>query len=461
MGMGRHAGGGVVEAAAGPGAAARPAEDPGSSGALAPAEAAGGVLKALPMRPGFPRGLRVLVLDPDAGERMKAANLLREFKYEVQEAGTRRTALERLRSASKAGDPFEVVLACSQALGLAGEAPGRGGETPNSRGGDAFRAALGGAPLLLLVNEQKAADVVRGIRMGALHVLPKPLSQESAKTIWQHAVRRIMAEKGFRQGPVGVMARAKAATGGGKAKGKGASNGTGNGTVGGGVRKGGSKGKGKGKNPRPPSNFDPHAPPPFALSGAAYPLRLGPQMGEGAGPADMMPMFGGPDAFSDMLPGLEDEMAMVVGGGGLSSKALFGSGAIAGSRGAGGAGARSGGGPTCKKRKAAGQGANRGRALTKDSGQHPPPLAMKPSLPAGGLGGWGQGPQGPARMGYMGHTDGGLEHYGAYGAPTDEGLFGDVSDAKPSLGLNLKKTPSLLNLLGSPKREYTNVKRET
>ena len=315
MGMGRHAGGGVVEAAAGPGAAARPAEDPGSSGALAPAEAAGGVLKALPMRPGFPRGLRVLVLDPDAGERMKAANLLREFKYEVQEAGTRRTALERLRSASKAGDPFEVVLACSQALGLAGEAPGRGGETPNSRGGDAFRAALGGAPLLLLVNEQKAADVVRGIRMGALHVLPKPLSQESAKTIWQHAVRRIMAEKGFRQGPVGVMARAKAATGGGKAKGKGASNGTGNGTVGGGVRKGGSKGKGKGKNPRPPSNFDPHAPPPFALSGAAYPLRLGPQMGEGAGPADMMPMFGGPDAFSDMLPGLEDEMAMVVGGG--------------------------------------------------------------------------------------------------------------------------------------------------
>ena len=64
-------------------------------------------------------------------------------------------------------------------------------------------------------------------------------------------------------------------------------------------------------------------------------------------------------------------------------------------------------------------------------------------------------------MGYMGHTDGGLEHYGAYGAPTDEGLFGDVSDAKPSLGLNLKKTPSLLNLLGSPKREYTNVKRET
>ena len=317
MGMGRHAGGGVVEAATGPGAAARPVEDPGSSGALTPVEAVGGAPKALPMRPGFPRGLRVLVLDPDAGERVKAAALLREFGYEVQEAGTRRTALERLRAASKAGRAFEVVLACSQALGLAGEAPGRGGETPNSRGGDAFRAALGGAPLLLLVNEQKAADVVRGIRMGALHVLPKPLSHESAKTIWQHAVRRMMAERGMRQGPVGVIARAKAATGGGKAKGKGASNGTANGTVGGGVRKGGSKGKGKGKNPRPPSNFDPHAPPPFALSGAAYPLRLGPQMGEGAGPADMMPMFGGPDAFSDMLPGLEDEMAMVVGGGGF------------------------------------------------------------------------------------------------------------------------------------------------
>jgi len=410
------------------------------------------------MRPGFPRGLRVLVLDPDAGERAKAAALLREFGYEVQEAGTRRTALERLRAASKAGRALEVVLACSQALGLGGEAPGRGGETPNSRGGDAFRAALGGAPLLLLVNEQKAADVVRGIRMGALHVLPKPLAHESAKTIWQHAVRRMMAERGLRQGPVGVAARPKpggaAGSGGGaagKAKGKGA--------AGGGAKKGGSKGKSKGKNPRPPSNFDPHAAPPFALGGR-YPLPGYPR--EGAPEADMMPMFSDPALadFQDMLPGLENEMALTVGGSAMSTRDGFafsgGSGLNGGGGGAGGRGsgaaARNGGSLSGKKRKASGGAPSRGRGLTKEAGQHPPPLAMKPSMPAGGLGGWGQAPPHapPPPLGYMGHPNGGAGPYGGYGAHPGGGLFSDVSDAKPSLGLSLKKTPSLLNLLGSP-----------
>ena len=95
--------------------------------------------------------------------------------------------------------------------------------------------------------------MVRGIRMGALHVLPKPLAHESAKTIWQHAVRRMMAERGMRQGPVGVAARPKpggAAGSGsgapGKAKGKGAAT-----AAGGGVRKGGSQsGFGRGSRMR-------------------------------------------------------------------------------------------------------------------------------------------------------------------------------------------------------------------
>ena len=412
------------------------------------------------MRPGFPRGLRVLVLDPDAGERSKAAALLREFGYEVQEAGTRRTALERLRAASKAGRALEVVLACSQALGLGGEAPGRGGETPNSRGGDAFRAALGGAPLLLLVNEQKASDVVRGIRMGALHVLPKPLAHESAKTIWQHAVRRMMAERGMRQGPVGVAARPKpggAAGSGsgapGKAKGKGAAT-----AAGGGVKKGGSKGKSKGKNPRPPSNFDPHAPPPFALSGR-YPLLGHPQ--EGAPEADMMPIFSDPGLadFQDMLPGLENEMALTVGGSAMSSRDALAFSGGAGGRGSGAA-AKNGGSQAGKKRKAGGGTVSRGRGLTKEAGQHPPPLAMKPSMPTGGLGGWGQPPPHapPPPLGYMSHPNSGAGQYGGYGAAMGNGahpgggLFSDVSDAKPSLGLSLKKTPSLLNLLGSPRK---------
>ena len=50
----------------------------------------------------------------------------------------------------------------------------------------------------------------------------------------------------------------------------------------------------------------------------------------------------------------------------------------------------------------------------------------------------------------MGHPNGGAGPYGGYGAHPGGGLFSDVSDAKPSLGLSLKKTPSLLNLLGSP-----------
>ena len=77
---------------------------------------------------------------------------------------------------------------------------------------------------------------------------------------------------------------------------------------------------------------------------------------------------------------------------------------------------------------------------------------MKPSMPAGGLGGWGQAPPHapPPPLGYMGHPNGGAGPYGGYGAHPGGGLFSDVSDAKPSLGLSLKKTPSLLNLLGSP-----------
>merc|ERR1719443_274455 len=242
-----------------------------------------------------------------------------------------------------------------------------------------------------------------------------------------------LAARGLRQGPVGVAARPKpggaAGSGGGaagKAKGKGA--------AGGGAKKGGSKGKSKGKNPRPPSNFDPHAAPPFALGGR-YPLPGYPRAG--APEADMMPMFRDPALadFQDMLPGLENEMALTVGGSAMSTRDGFafsgGSGLNGGGGGAGGRGsgaaARNGGSLSGKKRKASGGAPSRGRGLTKEAGQHPPPLAMKPGMPAGGLGGWGQAPPHPGG-----------------------GLFSDVSDAKPSLGLSLKKTPSLLNLLGSP-----------
>ena len=39
----------------------------------------------------------------------------------------------------------------------------------------------------------QAREVVRGINMGAIQILEKPMVEENARNIWQHVIRKMMA----------------------------------------------------------------------------------------------------------------------------------------------------------------------------------------------------------------------------------------------------------------------------
>lgn len=144
-------------------------------------------------RPGFPAGLRVLLVDTAATSRAEAERQLKSCAYSVTSCASASEALQRMHQALL---KFEVLLVDAKAL------------MARSKEAATLRAAASSVPLVLMSQEPRQSDVMAGIRMGAVDFLDKPLALAKLRTIWQHIVRRTM-------GPGAAAAAAGAA--GGKA----------------------------------------------------------------------------------------------------------------------------------------------------------------------------------------------------------------------------------------------------
>lgn len=63
---------------------------------------------------------------------------------------------------------------------------------PESEVGSRLRLAASALPLVLMVDKDSPyRDVMRGIELGAVDVLEKPLSSLKLRNIWQHVVRKV------------------------------------------------------------------------------------------------------------------------------------------------------------------------------------------------------------------------------------------------------------------------------
>ena len=63
---------------------------------------------------------------------------------------------------------------------------------PESEVSSRLRLAASALPLVLMVDKDSPyRDVMRGIELGAVDVLEKPLSSLKLRNIWQHVVRKV------------------------------------------------------------------------------------------------------------------------------------------------------------------------------------------------------------------------------------------------------------------------------
>lgn len=130
--------------------------------------------------PGFPKGLRVLLVDEQHSKSIVEAQLRQpELQYAVTSVTSAAEALSYLRTGVAA---FDVVLAESRLVALE-EAVGR-----------TFVDAFEDTPVVLMSACGSSDDVMRAVKLGAVDFLDKPLSLLKLKNIWQHSVRKMMVK---------------------------------------------------------------------------------------------------------------------------------------------------------------------------------------------------------------------------------------------------------------------------
>lgn len=133
------------------------------------------------LRPGFPRGLEVLLIESDAAALKDAKNKLQELSYSVTSCEECSLAVGLL----KAGRGFDVILAEARIMDSTGTAQRQ------------LLAAAANLPLILTTEDATSTDNVwKGIELGAAEVLVKPLSSLKLQNIWQHVVRKLMTGHG-------------------------------------------------------------------------------------------------------------------------------------------------------------------------------------------------------------------------------------------------------------------------
>ncbi|KIY96629.1 hypothetical protein MNEG_11334 [Monoraphidium neglectum] len=141
-------------------------------------------------RPGFPSGLRVLLVDSDVEARARTEEQLRACDYSVTSCASCAEAVVQLSSCSASA--FDVLLADKGAIGCVAAATAAGAAAKAGRSGllDSCR----GVPCILMAADPSPDDVMQGVSLGAVDFLAKPLSQLKLRNIWQHTVRKMMGD---------------------------------------------------------------------------------------------------------------------------------------------------------------------------------------------------------------------------------------------------------------------------
>ena len=156
--------------------------------------------KATNLPIGFPKGLHVLLIDEE--DKLPGLEIqLRqpELQYAVTCARNAMEALELLRYATnghgssrgqfcaKTADAvtYDIILAESRLVAM------------EDTTGKAFIDACEDVPVVLMAEQGNAEDVMRAVRLGAVDFLDKPLSMLKLKNIWQHCVRKMMKSNSF------------------------------------------------------------------------------------------------------------------------------------------------------------------------------------------------------------------------------------------------------------------------
>lgn len=149
---------------------------------------------------GFPKGLHVLVIDEE--DKLPGLEIqLRqpELQYAVTSARNAMEALELLRFATVGNGSgrgqfgaqkaeritYDIILAESRLVAM------------EDTTGKAFVDACEDVPVVLMSEQGSAEDVMRAVRLGAVDFLDKPLSMLKLKNIWQHCVRKMMRSNSF------------------------------------------------------------------------------------------------------------------------------------------------------------------------------------------------------------------------------------------------------------------------
>ncbi|CAD7697312.1 unnamed protein product [Ostreobium quekettii] len=137
-------------------------------------------------RPNFPQGLKVLLIVSEERAREEVAEQLNDCAYEV-------TAFASIEQACGclANTAYDTVLA------EAGDLRRRKGDA------EQLVRSKGGVPLILMSESEAPCDVLQGIKLGAVDFLKRPLSPLKLRNIWQHAVRRMMGDTSMSENPDG------------------------------------------------------------------------------------------------------------------------------------------------------------------------------------------------------------------------------------------------------------------
>ncbi|KIY91602.1 hypothetical protein MNEG_16363, partial [Monoraphidium neglectum] len=171
-------------------------------------------------RPGFPKGLRVLLADAEGPAMNDVREQLQQLGYDVTTCPAAAAAALVCRGTGAGGPGADAALgrapqrppppgspASSQSscgTSAAGCAAAAAPAAPYdviladlpAAGGDpaqlAAAAAAAGVPLVLMGAGCAPGDVVRGVRLGAADFLERPLSGLKLRNLWQHTVRRAL-----------------------------------------------------------------------------------------------------------------------------------------------------------------------------------------------------------------------------------------------------------------------------
>lgn len=137
-------------------------------------------------RPGFPNGLRVLLIDPDTSGRQAVQEMLTQCNYAVTPCTS---ATEAVLQLTKLPNGFDVILAEAKAL------------NPRIKDSTSVKQRARSTPLLLMALNPSPEEVLLGIKLGAVDFLEKPLSPLKLRNIWQHTVRKMMADMDIKGQP--------------------------------------------------------------------------------------------------------------------------------------------------------------------------------------------------------------------------------------------------------------------